>query len=131
MKRAGFTGFSMGGAIGTVFCALDERVRAASLGVTGGDFDKLNIGSGAGPSEGGLRRAYMVVDPVTYAPRISPRPILMINAAKDEIVPRAATVALYEAAREPKRIIWYDCGHAGLPEEYLDEMITFFDAELG
>jgi len=129
VERVGFTGFSMGGAIGAIFCAIDERVEAAVLGITGGDFDKLNIRAGA-TGEERLRRAYMIMDPVNFVSRISPRPLLMINGAKDEIVPKAATEALYEAAREPKRIIWYDCGHIDLPDEYLDEMTGFFDAEL-
>jgi len=127
--RVGFTGFSMGGAIGAIFCAIDERVKAAVLGITGGDFDKLNIRAGA-TGEERLRRAYMIVDPVNYVSRISPRPLLMINGAKDEIVPKAATEALYEAAREPKRIIWYDCGHIDLPDEYLGEMTGLFDSAL-
>jgi len=127
--RVGFTGFSMGGAIGAIFCAIDERVKAAVLGITGGDFDKLNIRAGA-TGEERLRRAYMIVDPVNFVSRISPRPLLMINGVKDEIVPKAATETLYEAAREPKRIIWYDCGHIDLPDEYLDEMTGFFDSAL-
>ncbi len=129
VERVGFTGFSMGGAIGAIFCAIDERVKAAVLGITGGDFDKLNIRAGA-TGEEHLRRAYMIVDPVNFVSRISPRPLLMINGAKDEIVPKAATEVLYEAAREPKRIIWYDCGHTDLPDEYLDEMTGFFDSAL-
>jgi len=130
MKRVGFAGFSMGGAIGAVFCAHEPRVKAAVLAVTGGDFDKLNIHTEDKASRERLRKAYRIVDPVLYVSRISPRPLLMINAGNDEIVPKAATETLYEAAKEPKSIIWYDCGHASLPDEYLEETIKFFDAEL-
>ncbi len=130
MSCVGFAGFSMGGGIGAVFCALDSRVKAVALGITGGDFDKLNIRLTAGPMMDGLRRAYTVVDPVNYIGRISPRPLLMINAADDDVVPKAATEALFKAARDPKRIVWYDCGHADLPDEYLDELTEFFGTEL-
>lgn len=130
MGRIGFVGASMGGAIGAIFCALETRVKAAALVITGGDFDKLNMSGGAGWSKERLRRAYRVVDPINYVARISPRPLLMINGANDEIIPRAAAEALYDAAGEPKRIIWYDCGHADLPDEYLGEMSGFFDREL-
>ena len=126
----GFAGFSMGGVVGTIFCALDPRVRAAVLGITGGDFDKLGVSDGDERARDRLRRAYRVIDPVRHVSRISPRPLLMLNAANDEVIPRAATEALYEAAGEPKRIVWYGCGHANLPEEYLEEMRRFFDFEL-
>lgn len=131
MGRIGFAGFSMGGAIGAIFCALEPRVKAAALAITGGNFDKLNIRAGSESSRERVRRAYRIVDPARYVCRIAPRPLLMINAAKDEIVPKTATEALYEAARDPKRIVWYDCGHTSLPDEYLEEMIRFFDSELG
>jgi cephalosporin-C deacetylase-like acetyl esterase len=130
-ERIGFTGFSMGGMIGTIFCALEKRVGAVALGITGGDFSLMNVGAADAETRSRLMRAYHPVDPVNYASRISPRPLLMINAANDDVIPRAATEALYEAARDPKRIAWYDCGHANLPDEYLGEMIRFFDSELG
>jgi len=128
-SRIGFAGFSMGGAIGTLFCAHDTRVRAVVLGITGGDFRRLRIGTADERSEARMRQAYQIVDPVLYVHRISPRPLLMLNAAHDEVVPKAATGALFNAASEPKRIVWYDCGHTDLPDEMLVEMTRFFDGE--
>jgi dienelactone hydrolase len=130
MRRIGFAGFSMGGAVGALFCAHDPRVKAVALGITGGDFRALNLLSGNTAGKDRMLRAYRAVDPVFCVSRISPRPLLMLNALHDQIVPRAATEALFEAAREPKKIIWYDCGHADLPERILDDMTGFFDAEL-
>ena len=128
--RIGLTGFSMGGAMGAIASALDLRVKAAVLGITGGDFKILSAGAGDEREQARVRQAYRIVDPINYISRISPRPLLMISAANDEIIPRASTEALYEAAGDPKRNVWYDCGHANLPDEYLDEMIRFFDSEL-
>jgi cephalosporin-C deacetylase-like acetyl esterase len=130
MNRIGFAGLSMGGSIGTLFCAHEPRVKAVVLAITGGDFRTFRKSAGAGSSDEQAMQAYRIVDPVLYVSRIAPRPLLMINAAHDEIVPRAATETLFEAAREPKRIIWYECGHAALPDDYLGEMKAFFDAEL-
>jgi dienelactone hydrolase len=129
-ERIGFVGTSMGGAIGALFCAYEPRVKAVLLAITGGNFDKLRIGAGELQDQEKIRQAYRIVDPILYVDKISPRSLLMINGAHDEVVPRAATEALFEAAGEPKRIVWYDCGHADLPEEYLEEMKNFFDAEL-
>jgi cephalosporin-C deacetylase-like acetyl esterase len=128
--RIGVTGFSMGGAIGAIACALDPRIKTVVLGITGGDFKILSAGAGDEREQARVQLAYRVVDPISYVSRISPRPLLMISAANDEIIPRAATEALFEAAGDPKRNIWYDCGHAGLPDEYLDEIIRFFDSGL-
>ena len=128
--RIGLTGFSMGGAMGAIACALDSRVKAAVLGITGGDFKILSAGAGDEREQACVRRAYRFVDPINYISRISPRPLLMISAANDEIIPRASTEALYKAAGDPKRNVWYDCGHANLPDEYLNEMVRFFDSEL-
>jgi dienelactone hydrolase len=129
-NRIGFAGFSMGGAIGAMFCAHEPRVKAVLLAITGGDFDKLRIHNDNAPDDETLGPAYRLVDPVLYVAKITPRPLLMINAAHDEVVPRAATEALFDAAAEPKRIVWYECGHADLPDEYLEEMKRFFDVEL-
>lgn len=130
MRKIGFAGFSMGGAVGALFCAHDLRVRAVALGITGGDFRTLNVHSSGTAAKDRMLRAYRPVDPVLYISRISPRPLLMLNASRDQIVPRAATEALFGAAREPKKIIWYDCGHADLPDKMLDDITEFFDAEL-
>lgn len=130
VARIGLTGFSMGGGIGAIAGGMDSRIKAVVLGITGGDFKILSASAGDERERARVQRVYRIVDPIAYVSRISPRPLLMISAANDEIIPRAATEALYEAAREPKRNVWYDCGHASLPEEYLDEMIQFFDSEL-
>ena len=130
MERIGFTGYSMGGMVGTFFCAHEPRVRAVALGITGGDFSKFKSLGGDEEATDQFRKATRIVDPIHCASMISPRPLLMINGSRDEIIPKPATEALFAAARDPKRIIWYDCGHIDLPDEYLEEMKTFFDTEL-
>jgi dienelactone hydrolase len=50
-------------------------------------------------------------DPADWAPRISPRPFIMINARNDERMPREAIDALWAAAKEPKELIWLDGPH--------------------
>lgn len=130
VRKIGFCGFSMGGMVGTMFCAHDPRVRAVALGITGGDFSKFKSLGGDEEAADRFREAARIIDPIYYASMISPRPLLMINGSRDEIIPKAATEALFDAAREPKRILWYDCGHIDLPDEYLEEMQMFFDGEL-
>ena len=49
--------------------------------------------------------------PEQYIGRISPRPVVMVNGIDDPQMPRPAVEALYEAARQPKELIWLRTGH--------------------
>ena len=124
-SRLGYVGFSMGTINGVSFVALDERVKAAAFAVGGG-----NIGTfGPPPADPQLRAdletVAALVDPVQFAPRIAPRPVLMVNGLKDELVTPAAGQALFDALGEPKRIVWYDGGHTAIGGRELKEIWTF------
>jgi hypothetical protein len=43
----------------------------------------------------------------------------MLNAKKDEVIPRAATDALWEAAHRPE-IVWYEGGHRTIAAYIMD-----------
>ena len=111
--RVAYAGFSMGAILGSVFCALDPRLRAAALALAGG---------GMGPSE---------ADPAKWVGRIAPRPVLFVNATRDATISHAATEALYEAAEEPKQILWFEGSHTELPGAALKAMWTFLASHLG
>jgi fermentation-respiration switch protein FrsA (DUF1100 family) len=49
--------------------------------------------------------------PERWAARIAPRPFTMINATNDERLPRAAVEALYDAAQQPKTLLWMPGQH--------------------
>ncbi|HYS94258.1 MAG TPA: alpha/beta hydrolase, partial [Candidatus Acidoferrales bacterium] len=51
------------------------------------------------------------LEPTRYIARIAPRPLLMVNGARDSLIPRANVDALYEAARQPKDILWVRSEH--------------------
>jgi len=51
------------------------------------------------------------LEPTLWAPRIAPRPFLMINGNQDESVPREYVTMLFGAAGEPKKLIWIDSQH--------------------
>lgn len=54
----------------------------------------------------GLALLLTPLEPTRYAARISPRPVLMVNGAGDSLIPRPNVDALFEAARQPKEILW-------------------------
>jgi len=49
--------------------------------------------------------------PEHWVGKVSPRPVVMINAADDERLPHDAIVALHESARPPKEVIWLPGQH--------------------
>jgi dienelactone hydrolase len=57
-----------------------------------------------------VRNLIAPVDPITYAPQLKQKNLLMIAAKHDEIVPPKAATALWEATGK-QRIIWLDAGH--------------------
>jgi len=54
---------------------------------------------------------FELVEPKNYIGMISPRPVLLINALRDGLIPREAALALFEAAEEPKEQVWMDSEH--------------------
>ncbi|MGH7354459.1 MAG: alpha/beta hydrolase [Candidatus Rokuibacteriota bacterium] len=59
------------------------------------------------------------LEPTRYAARIAPRPVLMVNGAGDSLIPRANVMALFDAAREPKDILWMRGEHVHPDEKEL------------
>ena len=49
--------------------------------------------------------------PEHWVGRIAPRTFVMVNGENDEKLPRDCILALYEAASEPKELIWIPGKH--------------------
>jgi len=110
--RVAYAGFSLGAMIGAAFCGLDARPRAAALALGG---------AGLGPAG---------ADPAEYVGRVAPRPLLLVNALQDEVVPRSAADALFEAAGDPKQQLWFEAPHDQLPGAALKAMWLFLADQL-
>lgn len=52
-----------------------------------------------------------VVNPLRDVQRLKERPLLMVNGMYDRTIRPAQARRLFEAAREPKQIVWYAAGH--------------------
>lgn len=136
-ERVVLIGASMGGIMGSIVTALDKRINGAFLIVGGGDWATLvsrsEIDAARGVREllGDItpyREALAFVEPVHFAPHIAPRPLHMLNGRDDRIVPAACGQALFDAAREPKRIVWYD---GGAMEGHLPPLTLLFSEVYG
>ncbi len=123
--RLGFVGFSQGAITGTAFCARDERVKAVALVVGGGNFLPMYPAARNPQARARAERIAQTIDPVHHVALISPRPLLMVNATRDQLIPRRCSEDLFEAARLPKEILWYDASHTGLPGEALSAARAF------
>jgi dienelactone hydrolase len=64
-----------------------------------------------------------VTDPIHYADQISPRQVYFQNGKHDVLVPASAGKALQDAAKEPKKITWYESDHVGIDLEHTKRVL--------
>ena len=55
--------------------------------------------------------------PERWVGRIAPRPFVLVVARDDHRIPRASTDVLFDAASEPKEIVWTEGGHVDTDRE--------------
>jgi len=58
-----------------------------------------------------ISRPFTDLEPERFIALIAPRPILMVNGIDDPQMPSAAVRALFDAAAEPKSLVWLHTGH--------------------
>ena len=119
-KRLALTGVSLGGIMTSLAAGVDGEFARVVPILAGGDLTAITFHARETRSirraieEKGMTREDTVrllapVEPLNFAGRIDPESCLMINAAKDEVIPRATTEALGKAIGS--RIIWTPLGH--------------------
>src|SRR5579875_17551 len=129
--RIGYLGLSMGTILGVPFVGIDTRISAAVFALGGAGVLHFLAGLAAPEVRSAAERVAEALDPMHYAPLIAPRPVLMVNGTRDEIMPPAVGHLLYGLLGEPKRIIWYEGGHGDVPPEVVGEVRAFFAETLG
>lgn len=127
-ERIGYFGISLGGIIGTLFCSVDDRVKVPVIVLAGGN---LNLMFGKKALSEDTKDFLSIIDPINFVAMISPRPLLMINAENDDVVPPITSKLLFKAAKEPKKIIWYPAKHHDIPiDKVYPDGIHWFDEYL-
>ena len=144
-KRVGLAGVSLGAIIGTVVSGVEPRLKAAVLISGGGDWGLiLRTLSARSATVGGrdtsafkktdfaqLSVLLAPEDPLTFAPHIAPRPVLMLGGRRDTTIVPQAQSELFEALKQPKQILWYSqYGHVPPPEVVFPAMQKFFARSL-
>jgi len=94
LSRLGFVGFSLGSMLGVRAVARDGRFKAAAFCLVG---------------EGGL--VGQVQGPESAVAGMDGVAVRIVGKRDDELIPRAATDALYDALPGPKDIVWLPGGH--------------------
>jgi fermentation-respiration switch protein FrsA (DUF1100 family) len=133
--RVTVLGASIGAPLAVAAAATDRRIAGVALVHGGGDIKGMLAGV--------LEPAWTVplasrlialglapLEPTRYAGMIAPRPLLMLNATDDEMIPRKSALALYHSARRPKHLVWYKTRHVALSErgvinDLLDEVLAW------
>ena len=125
-------GASYGAITGSTAVAFEKRIRAAVLCYGGGDLPVL-LASDAVRNELGAWATGLVTpiaafllspaDPIHHVAGIASRPVLFQNGKHDCLIPIAAAQALFDAAQEPKEILWYDSDHVGLDPEHTAQVL--------
>ena len=129
--RVGYAGVSWGAITGITFAAHDERIKAVASIVGGGNFmgtiaDKVQMP----PEVVEMARSF---DPVYHVALIAPRPLLLLNVTKDQLVPRFFAESLQNAAGEGAKKVWLDTDHffRGIDRyAVLDDVINFMKESL-
>lgn len=111
-KRIGYYGISLGGITGTIFSGAENRIKVPVVALAGG---QLNLLYKEDAMTTKAKEFVSIIEPLNFVQQISPRPFLMLNAANDEVIPPLMSNLLFNAAKEPKEIIWYKAEHRNAP----------------
>ncbi len=117
-SRVGMVMTSFAVPFGVIAAAEDERFQNVGLIYGAGDLARVFEANlelrprFLRPLMGWLvMQVYGEFEPTQFVARIAPRPVVMVNGRDDPQMPREAVQALYNAAREPKTLIWLETGH--------------------
>jgi dipeptidyl aminopeptidase/acylaminoacyl peptidase len=131
--RVGFVGFSYGAVTGALLAGVERRIKAyilwSCVAQLGGFLRGL-----ARSLPADTLAAYLEMmaplDPIRHVGKAAPSALLLQNGRKDRNVPVKDGEAMYEAASQPKEIMWYDAGH-GLSGKARQDRYLWLQRQLG
>ncbi len=136
-RRIFLIGGSLGAVVAVVAGGIDARPAAVVLLYGGGNLgpliahtlehpaQRVHVPHWATPVVGRALAWWLTpLTPERFAPAIAPRTLIMVNGAGDSLVPRRYVMALYDAAREPKELVWVEGEHLQPSETALLERLS-------
>ncbi|MCJ7488001.1 MAG: hypothetical protein MUQ25_17800 [Candidatus Aminicenantes bacterium] len=117
-NRIVLVGFSRGAVMGAIVGGVEHRLAATAL-LYGGHFDALETGH------------LPAACPANYVGRISPRPLLMVNATQDtDFIRETSVLPFYELAKLPKKIVWTEGGHGVLTDDARSQILEWLEEKV-
>ena len=130
--RIAFVGGSFGGAVGTMFAAVDPRPAAYVLFVPDGGMVSHFTAVDGTPQQplagmpANVRDRWLAamrpVEGIGYIGRVRPGSILFQNGRQDPYVPADKAAALHRAAGASHTVQWYESGHALPAQARIDRL---------
>lgn len=120
-NRIGLVGFSISAVTGTLVAQSDRRVRSSALVMGGAEIAKIvsncpgnekrtreaimkKLRLGLAEYEEVISGIFQKLDPAHYPNRVNPRSVLIVDAGKDDCIPKASRLAWWEVLGRPERI---------------------------
>ncbi|MGE5275297.1 MAG: alpha/beta hydrolase family protein [Verrucomicrobiota bacterium] len=121
-KRIGLVGWSLGARVAAVTAGAEPRIRATVL-MSGGSLPvSAYVAQAPASLRSQVRSSLTEIDPLRWIARAHPGSVLLQDGRRDEIVPRAALVALADAAPRGSVVRWYPAGHELNAQAYFDQL---------
>jgi predicted esterase len=117
--RLALVGYSLGAYLALAVAAEQPALRAVVL-ASGGDLPSYT------PFEKFVR---MAANPLKLVRRLAGRPLLMLNGRFDRTITPAEAQRLFDSAKEPKHLQWWDSGHI-LPDSAIAHAAGWLAATL-
>jgi dienelactone hydrolase len=124
-SRIGIVGISLGAVVGSLAAGVDDHFGRSVFLIGGGDLPAIVMHGSKetaaakerlvkeGFTADKLRGMWKDVEPLSFASRVRPEEILLINAETDEVIPKECTLRLHAAMGSPE-IRWFKGGHYAL-----------------
>ncbi len=121
-EKIGYIGYSAGARTGAILAGNEDRIDAYAF-LSGGSAPVSEVTKAAPPDVRSDVAAILTeVDPLRHIREAAPAKLRFQNGRRDEVVPRAALLAMYRAASKPKEIRWYDATHEPTAAVYRDTL---------
>jgi dienelactone hydrolase len=111
-RRIGYTGFSAGARLGAIVAGVEPRLHALVLMSGGSAPVSAYVAQMPQRLKRDAERILGQIDPLRSIARARPGSLLILDGRRDEIVPRAALLAMIHAAPKGTVVRWFDAGHA-------------------
>ena len=128
-NRIGYAGISLGAITGLTFVAHEPRVQAMVSIVGGANM----LGMLKVEIDPAVRKSSERIDPFYHVGLIAPRPLMLLNATQDQLVPRFFGEQLHKAAGAHGKKVWVETDHffTGVNRfEVLETVIDFMQESL-